>query len=71
MVDAKKEFATATSKLFVDLPLTKQKQILNWLNQSQSREENEWHDLVTEINSEAPKLLKSINHQRKNNRGKN
>lgn len=51
------------SQLFVVLPVVEQKQILTWLNKSQSRDKSEWLDLITEINSEVPKLLKSINHK--------
>lgn len=65
------EFVNANTKLFVELPPQKQNLMIDWLNRSQSTNSAEWHDLVTEINSEAPKLLKSINHQRKNNRSKN
>lgn len=63
LVDAKEEFADSASQLFVVLPVVEQKQILTWLNKSQSRDKSEWLDLIIEINSEAPKLLKSINHK--------
>lgn len=65
------EFANTNAELFVKLPSQKQNLMIDWLNRSHSTSLTEWYDLITEINSEAPKLLKSINQQRKNNRGKN
>lgn len=64
------EFASANAQLFVELPLQKQELMLNWLNKSHSNNPNEWYELITEINSEAPKLLKSINYQQKNKSNK-
>lgn len=60
LVSAKERFDNASAKLFVVLPSKKQKQVLEWLNQSRSRDENEWLNLVTEINEQAPKLLKGV-----------
>lgn len=60
-VDAKKVFAEVTSNLMVVSSPKEQKQLLNWLNLSQSPEKSEWKDLVAEINHEAPNLLKRIN----------
>lgn len=60
------EFANANAQLLVKLPPQKQKLMLSWLNKSHSNNPNEWYELITEINSEAPKLLKSINYQRRN-----
>lgn len=56
----------ANAQLLVKLPPQKQKLMLSWLNKSHSNNPNEWYELITEINSEAPKLLKSINYQRRN-----
>ena len=60
------QFANANAQLLVKLPPQKQKLMLSWLNKSHSNNPNEWYELITEINSKAPKLLKSINYQRRN-----
>ena len=65
LVTAKEEFADAASDLFIVMPSNKQEKILDWLNRSQANDEAEWLSIITEINSEAPKLLKSINNKRK------
>lgn len=57
------EFANSNAKLFVELSTEKQKQMLDWLNRSHTENKFEWQNLVNEINSEAPKLLKSVNHK--------
>lgn len=65
------EFANANAKLFVELPSQKQELMLDWLNRSHSNNPTEWYQLLTEINSEAPQLLKSVNNKRENNGNKN
>lgn len=57
------EFANSNAKLFVELSTEEQKQMLDWLNRSHTENKLEWQNLINEINSEAPKLLKSINHK--------
>ena len=57
------EFANSNAKLFVELSTEEQKQMLDWLNRSHTENKLEWQNLVNEINSEAPKLLKSVNHK--------
>lgn len=57
------EFANSNAKLFVELSAEEQKQMLDWLNRSHTENKLEWQNLVNEINSEAPKLLKSVNHK--------
>lgn len=57
------EFANTNARLFIELPLQKQKLMIDWLNRSHTNNPTEWYELITEINSEAPKLLKSINNK--------
>lgn len=63
LVNAKEEFAEAVANLIVVSKPQQQKQLIDWLNLSQSRDKNEWEKLVIEINRESPELLKSIDKQ--------